>query len=76
MLARLREGQIGAIVGPMEEPFAQKRIEHDLTRGRIDLPQTARLCERQSQARHFAEFSPDAVEQRGLGHRDLEASDA
>jgi hypothetical protein len=76
MLARLRKGQIGAIVRPVEEPLAQKRVEHELARGRINLPQTASLREGQSQAWHFAEFSPDAVEQRGLGHRDLEASDA
>jgi hypothetical protein len=57
------KGNEGAVRSLGEKPLAQQDLEHALTGGRIQLPQTAGLWKGQAQAGHLAIFTANAPNQ-------------
>lgn len=49
----LRERDVGAVVGAVENPCGDELFEQRVARGAIQLPEATRLRQRQSQPRHL-----------------------
>ena len=63
-----RDPYEGSIARRQQEPVRHELFEHHLTRFGIELPQPARLREREPQPRHFCEFAAHTTDQRLRGH--------
>src|SRR5689334_22739020 len=60
------EPRDGARRGPAEKRLRHERFDHLATHVAFEVPETARLVRRESQARHLQEFRPHALHDSGV----------
>jgi hypothetical protein len=61
--ARCEEHRVGAVWSLRQKAICNETIEHEMAGATIDLPETARLRESETQAGHLAIFAANSSEQ-------------